>query len=66
LNGFFYFCIIFAFLVRMPIFLVHLWLPRAHVEASCGWLYDFGRCVTKAGGLRVYAIMSNFVRLGLI
>jgi NADH:ubiquinone oxidoreductase subunit 4 (subunit M) len=24
---------IFAFLVRMPIFLAHLWLPRAHVEA---------------------------------
>ena len=23
----------FAFLVRMPMFMVHLWLPRAHVEA---------------------------------
>jgi hypothetical protein len=24
---------VFAFLVRMPIFIVHLWLPKAHVEA---------------------------------
>jgi len=32
-GGLFYVCMIFAFLVRMPIFIVHLWLPRAHVEA---------------------------------
>jgi NADH-ubiquinone oxidoreductase chain 4 len=32
-SSLFYFCIIFAFLVKMPMFLVHLWLPRAHVEA---------------------------------
>jgi NADH:ubiquinone oxidoreductase subunit 4 (subunit M) len=34
LNSFsilFYFCMVFAFLVRIPIFLVHLWLPRAPV-----------------------------------
>jgi NADH:ubiquinone oxidoreductase subunit 4 (subunit M) len=29
----FYVCIVFTFLVRMPMFMVHLWLPRAHVEA---------------------------------
>ena len=28
-----YVCIVFAFLVRMPMFMVHLWLPKAHVEA---------------------------------
>jgi NADH-ubiquinone oxidoreductase chain 4 len=33
LSILFYFCIVFAFLVKIPIFLVHLWLPRAHVEA---------------------------------
>ena len=31
-GGLFYVCISFAFLVRMPMFIVHLWLPRAHVE----------------------------------
>lgn len=29
----FYICRILVFLVRMSIFLVPLWLPRAHVEA---------------------------------
>ena len=32
-DGLFYVCMIFAFLVRIPIFIVHLWLPRVHVEA---------------------------------
>jgi NADH-ubiquinone oxidoreductase chain 4 len=32
-GGLFYVCMVFAFLVRMPIFIVRLWLPRAHVEA---------------------------------
>ena len=32
-GGLFYACMAFTFLVRMPIFIVHLWLPRAHVEA---------------------------------
>jgi NADH-ubiquinone oxidoreductase chain 4 len=36
LSVLFYFCIVFAFLVKIPIFLVHLWLPRAHVEAPPG------------------------------
>ena len=33
-GGLFYVCIIFAFLVRIPMFMVHLWLPRAHNNNS--------------------------------
>jgi len=33
-GGLFYVCIFFAFLVKIPMFMVHLWLPRAHAEAS--------------------------------
>jgi formate hydrogenlyase subunit 3/multisubunit Na+/H+ antiporter MnhD subunit len=29
----FYVCMVFAFLVRMPIFMVYMWLPKAHAEA---------------------------------
>ena len=32
-NIYLYLRIILAFLVKMPIFIVHLWLPKAHVEA---------------------------------
>lgn len=31
--GYYYFFIL-AFLIKLPIFLFHLWLPKAHVEAS--------------------------------
>ena len=31
--GFWFFFSIFAFLVKLPAFYVHLWLPKAHVEA---------------------------------
>jgi NADH-ubiquinone oxidoreductase chain 4 len=33
IGGLFYVCIVFTFLVKMPMFVVHLWLSRAHVEA---------------------------------
>jgi NADH:ubiquinone oxidoreductase subunit 4 (subunit M) len=29
----FHVCIIFAFLVKMPMFILHVWLPTAHVQA---------------------------------
>jgi NADH-ubiquinone oxidoreductase chain 4 len=32
-GGLFYVCMIFAFLVKMPVFIVHLWLPKVHVGA---------------------------------
>jgi NADH-ubiquinone oxidoreductase chain 4 len=37
-GGLFYVCIVFAFLVKMPMFLIHLWHPKAHVEAPVFWL----------------------------
>jgi NADH-ubiquinone oxidoreductase chain 4 len=30
-GGLFYVCMVFAFLVRMPMFIVHLWLPKASI-----------------------------------
>ena len=32
-RGFFYVCVVLAFLVTIPIFMVHLWFPWPHVEA---------------------------------
>jgi NADH:ubiquinone oxidoreductase subunit 4 (subunit M) len=32
-GGLFYVCMVFAFLFKIPMFMVHLWLPKAHVEA---------------------------------
>nr|QLD97084.1 NADH dehydrogenase subunit 4 [Secretargas transgariepinus]QLD97097.1 NADH dehydrogenase subunit 4 [Secretargas transgariepinus] len=32
-SGFMFLMIVFAFFVKIPMFLCHLWLPKAHVEA---------------------------------
>nr|UQJ75152.1 NADH dehydrogenase subunit 4 [Eucryptotermes sp. n. nr. breviceps] len=69
LNGFFYFCMIFAFLVKMPMFLVHLWLPSAHVEAPVSGSMILAGVLLKLGGyglLRVSPILVNFFSLGFI
>lgn len=70
----FYLCIIFAFLVKMPIFLVHLWLPKAHVEAPVAGSIILAGVLLKLGGyglLRVYSfillsgIIYNFIWISI-
>jgi NADH-ubiquinone oxidoreductase chain 4 len=60
----------FAFLVKIPIFLVHLWLPKAHVEAPVAGSIILAGVLLKLGGyglLRVYSfiilrgVINNFV-----
>nr|QZI85401.1 NADH dehydrogenase subunit 4 [Limnophyes minimus] len=60
-NFFFYFSMIFAFLVKMPMFLVHLWLPKAHVEAPVSGSMILAGVLLKLGGyglLRVFMFLN--------
>lgn len=59
--NFLYAVIIFAFLVKMPMYLVHLWLPKAHVEAPVSGSIILAGIILKLGGyglLRVYRFLS--------
>lgn len=44
------FFIVFAFLVKLPIFSVHLWLPKAHVEAPVAGSMILAGVLLKLGG----------------
>ena len=69
LGGLFYVCMVFAFLVKMPIFIVHLWLPRAHVEAPVSGSMILAGVLLKLGGysLRVFLVLFRFrFRFGII
>lgn len=62
-----YFCLILAFLVKIPMFFVHLWLPKAHVEAPVSGSIILAGVLLKLGGyglLRVYSIIQ-LIRINL-
>lgn len=45
-----YIALIFAFMVKMPMFLTHLWLPKAHVEAPVAGSMVLAGILLKIGG----------------
>jgi NADH-ubiquinone oxidoreductase chain 4 len=50
LNNLILAIIILAFLVKLPIFFFHLWLPKAHVEAPVAGSMILAGVLLKLGG----------------
>nr|ATL76500.1 NADH dehydrogenase subunit 4 [Stylotermes sp. Chi-131] len=60
-GGLFYLCMILAFLVSMPMFLVHLWLPSAHVEAPVSGSMILAGVLLKLGGYGLFRVSPVLV-----
>uniref|UniRef100_UPI0030011789 NADH dehydrogenase subunit 4 n=1 Tax=Parotis amboinalis TaxID=3112168 RepID=UPI0030011789 len=60
-----YFSMIMAFLVKMPMYFVHLWLPKAHVEAPVSGSMILAGIMLKLGGYGLIRVMVLLQEIGL-
>nr|YP_009731826.1 NADH dehydrogenase subunit 4 [Macrophthalmus pacificus]QHR85464.1 NADH dehydrogenase subunit 4 [Macrophthalmus pacificus] len=60
-----YFSSVMAFLVKLPMYMFHLWLPKAHVEAPVAGSMILAGVLLKLGGYGLIRVLFMFQKVSL-
>nr|YP_010563527.1 NADH dehydrogenase subunit 4 [Epicauta emmerichi]UBU96211.1 NADH dehydrogenase subunit 4 [Epicauta emmerichi] len=60
-----YLCMNMVFYVKIPLFFIHLWLPKAHVEAPVSGSMILAGIMLKLGGYGLMRMMVVFMSIGM-
>lgn len=65
-SSLFFFFLILGFLIKFPIYGVHLWLPKAHVEAPVRGSIILAGLLLKLGGFGAYLLQPAVLNTSLL